>query len=472
MGSVEGQLKVQTAIAQAVADSVAGSRWARAELFYADVATVSWWFLDAVDTDGDPVPADPDRQISELLGKLKKLMADPEKGTWISVSVTLSGNGEYGFAFNYDRQVYSDLDRRPFDPPEDGEPVTPAEESWLAEFSRFPRRREFLPAWAPPFPLIEMRRQSDERTWELRQLTVPPPAHLAPLTADRTWNSVIATAADVVQARLGRQKYPELLNPGQRERWPAILAELERQSVAETFQWGRWSEVMLWQRAAPILRLPDPQGIARLDPYDASGPAASEAARQVRAMVSELVRQQLIGRFPVSDLPVSPVPADGAVRVIVDRDSVTAGDDLSSHRQTWTFDSEVLLEDLLGRLLTAPDRPWVRGGATWVVELGSVWGPRAVAVLIDSADHDSAGDRLLPLLTRDGGLPLPTVAGVALGEPIWVRLRYVPETRPLGPGDLRYGLVHRGPADPPAVVTDDPTDRPWRPSPASASGFG
>lgn len=88
-------------------------------------------------------------------------------------------------------------------------------------------------------------------------------------------------------------------------------------------------------------------------------------------------------------------------------------------------------------------------------------------MLTDSADHDPAGDRILPLLPRDGGLPLTTVAGVALGEPLWVRLRYVPETRPLG--DLRYGLVQRGSGDPPEMTPDDPADRPWRPTPTAAT---
>lgn len=84
-------------------------------------------------------------------------------------------------------------------------------------------------------------------------------------------------------------------------------------------------------------------------------------------------------------------------------------------------------------------------------------------MLTDSADHDPAGDRILPLLPRDGGLPPTTVAGVALGEPLWVRLRHEPETRPLGRRDLRHGLVQRGSVDQPEVRPDDPAVRPWRP---------
>lgn len=132
--------------------------------------------------------------------------------------------------------------------------------------------------------------------------------------------------------------------------------------------------------------------------------------------------------------------------------------------QTWTFDGETVVEDLLGRsaghagAATGARRGDLGGGTV----LG-VWGPPTVALLVDSADHEPAGDRLLPLLTRDGGLPLTTVAGVPPGEPIWVWLRYVPETRPLGPGDLRYGLVQRGSDDPPIVVVDDPADRPGVP---------
>lgn len=127
-----------------------------------------------------------------------------------------------------------------------------------------------------------------DRAVERARGPVPHPAELAPLAADREWETVLATVADVVQARLGRQKYPDLLNVGQRDRWPALLP-------------------------------------------------------------------------------------------------------------------------------------------------------------------------------RDGGLPLTTVAGVALGEPLRVRLRHVPETHPLGPGDLRHGLVQRGSVDPPEVQPDDPADRPWRP---------
>lgn len=88
--------------------------------------------------------------------------------------------------------------------------------------------------------------------------------------------------------------------------------------------------------------------------------------------MSELLRHQLTGRVPVSDLPASASAFDGTVRVGVDRDSVTAGDDTTSHWQTWTFASETVLEDLLALLLTASKRPWVRGGATWLVELASV----------------------------------------------------------------------------------------------------
>ncbi len=216
---------------------------------------MSWWLLDAVDTSGDPVPADPDRQISELLGRLKKLMADPEKGAWISVSVALSGDGEYGFTFNDDRQVYSDLDaRRSIHrktanwSPRRRKSVTPAEKSWLGVRP--------LPAAAG----VPAGIGAAGRVGGLRP-SCGCPIRTGPVGSIRT------------------------TRPARRRRRPRLRFAR---------WWRSWCGSSWWA--------------------------------------------------------VSPRPTWG--------DEVTAGDDLPSHRQTWTFDSEVLLEDLLGRLLTAPDRPW------------------------------------------------------------------------------------------------------------------
>ncbi|WP_395727908.1 hypothetical protein [Nakamurella sp.] len=209
-------------------------------MLYAAVGTVSWSVEDVVDATGADVQVDFGHDLLSDLRTLKTLMGDPEKGAWISATVTLTNDGTYRFDFNYERQVFDGFDRPPFAPPPAGEPTNPGEENWLAEFGRWPRRADLLPPWAPPADLIRTRRQLDERTRELREMSVPRPAALAPLAADREEETVLATVTDVVQARIGRQKYPDLLNPGQRDRCPAILAEPQRQCVAETFYWGRW----------------------------------------------------------------------------------------------------------------------------------------------------------------------------------------------------------------------------------------
>ena len=58
--------------------------------------------------------------------------------------------------------------------------------------------------------------------------------------------------------------------------------------------------------------------------------------------------------------------SDASVRVIVNRESVAAGDDTDSHRQIWDFPSDASLDDLLVNLC---DKylAWVAGDILWAV---------------------------------------------------------------------------------------------------------
>jgi hypothetical protein len=59
--------------------------------------------------------------------------------------------------------------------------------------------------------------------------------------------------------------------------------------------------------------------------------------------------------------------SNAIVRVVVDRESVHAGDDTDSHQEIWDFPSDASRDDLLVNLCMN-DLAWVAGNIMWEVE--------------------------------------------------------------------------------------------------------
>ena len=141
----------------------------------------------------------------------------------------------------------------------------------------------------------------------------------------------------------------------------------------------------------------------------------------------------------------------------VDRDSVAAGDDVTSHRQTWTLDDTATVDGVLLALLRGYRRASVHGGASWLVELRCAGRTTPLAVIID---HDRSGERateLLSLMPRIAGRPLAAVAGPHVGEQIEIRLRYLVNNRLLTAAELETLPTVAG-ADPQRIIKEDERD--------------
>jgi hypothetical protein len=96
--------------------------------------------------------------------------------------------------------------------------------------------------------------------------------------------------------------------------------------------------------------------------------------------------------------------SNATIRVIVDRESVHAGDDTDSHQEIWDFPFDASLDDLLVNLCSKYLAS-VAGDIMWVVYLGGgrLPGPRQVLALI-YVDYPSWLIRFTRVWSGDQGL--------------------------------------------------------------------
>jgi hypothetical protein len=74
-------------------------------------------------------------------------MADGEKGTWLSATVTIEAAGSFHYDFNYDVRPYGGSRTGLFTPPEDPNTAMPTDDNWREDLRRYPRSAEFMPDW-------------------------------------------------------------------------------------------------------------------------------------------------------------------------------------------------------------------------------------------------------------------------------------------------------------------------------------
>ena len=255
------------------------------------------------------------------------------------------------------------------------------------------------------------------------ELDVPPPAGIAAVAGQDGWDVVMATVAESVRAGLRQLDRADLLDLEAGRRREEILAGRRRAAVA-----GAAHSIVDASPDGPVLTLwrglaalrPTPPGIDRAwtSPVDRSGPRWARVREDLVEAIDRIVRHELAARFPPEGLVLA-----------VDRDSVAAGDDVTSHRQTWILDAAATVDGVLLALLRGYSRACVHGGASWLVELRCAGRTTPLAVVID---HDRSGERAteaLSLLPRIAGRPLAEVADPRPGDQIGIYLRYLVNSR-------------------------------------------
>jgi hypothetical protein len=230
-----------------------------------------------------------------------------------------------------------------------------------------------------------------------------------------------------------------------------ILARLRQAAVADAAHWivdaSPDAQVLTLWRGLAALR-PTPPGIdtAWTSPVDRAGPRWARVREDILEVIDRIVRHELAARFPPAGLVLT-----------VDRDSVAAGDDLTSHRQTWTFPPGATVDGVLLAVVRGYHRANVHGGASWLVELRCAGRTTPMAVVID---YDRSGGRtteVLSLLPRAAGRALPEVSAARPGEQVEIYLQYLVNSRLLTPEELATPRTVSG-ADPQRIVKDDESD--------------
>jgi hypothetical protein len=143
---VARQQELQAQIAARVAESLVDVDWAEATVFLLQVGEVSRTWVDALDAAGSAKHDLPTPDVAALGAQLREAMADPERGTWFSLVLTLSSDGSFTARFNGERRVFDDA-ASPFEAT--GGEVAPTDADYAADLARFPRSEKYRPEWLP-----------------------------------------------------------------------------------------------------------------------------------------------------------------------------------------------------------------------------------------------------------------------------------------------------------------------------------
>jgi hypothetical protein len=202
---VARQQDLQNQIAARVAESLVDVDWAEATLFLLQVGEVSRTWLDALDAAGSTKQDLPTPDVEALGTQLREAMADPERGTWFSLVLTLSSDGSFTARFNGERRVFDDA-ASPFEAT--GDEVVPTDADYAADLARFPRAEKYRPEWlsgdaAPAASATTTAPVATATTTNAPEATPPAaalPASLSPLDGRWGWPGVLASVAQQTAA--------------------------------------------------------------------------------------------------------------------------------------------------------------------------------------------------------------------------------------------------------------------------------
>jgi len=218
VGTLAEQNELQTMVAKRVFAALRTVEWSRAELFWSRLGGSASGWVKTYDAPGGAGRPRNFRFDHAPLEALKKAMFVPGAGTWFSVTMTVTPEGRFAVAYNYDRRVYWDVrSPSPFDKP-DSAVLLPTDDNWLDEFERYPRDPEHLPAFAAGLKRFP-REVHPEPLRRAIEATVGLPADLAALADDADWAGVTAVIADSAVRRLSAGEYPVLLQDPPVYRW-------------------------------------------------------------------------------------------------------------------------------------------------------------------------------------------------------------------------------------------------------------
>lgn len=192
------QQNLQAQLAKAIFDVLAGTDFERAECIWVLVGYEGFSIREAWTSSGDLIRPGRTNDF-ELVGQLKRAMADPDKGSWSSTQLFLSSSGAYHFTFNYDRRVYREED--PFQQPA-SEPYSPDDEAWHDEFRLFPRKPQYLPDWVEHLHVKDPA-EPDRILLQALNTQVEPPAELAGLVRQPGCSRIWQQISDTLSEHLG-----------------------------------------------------------------------------------------------------------------------------------------------------------------------------------------------------------------------------------------------------------------------------
>jgi hypothetical protein len=298
--TLAAQGELQKAVATVFFTALPRRGWASARLFWSSVPGVSYRTYTVRDVAGERLKTMLRlRGIDDQLSALKAAMADPQKGTWLSTELTVTSDGRFSFAYNYDRRVYWHQDDA-YVPA--AEPY-PEDRSWVEEFAAFPRAGDYLPDWLPTLPPAD---HDQDRIDAIMAIPTPVPAELQPLAEQWGWPDLFEGVEDAFGRWLGTEPYRSLLDEVSRRDSDRVADGLIQDVIADvmaSYVDPRPAKdvVRLWRSLADLRGLAEPDGLDQLNP-EAPIDKASETAIQLRGDIMEaldaVVDAKIATRFP------------------------------------------------------------------------------------------------------------------------------------------------------------------------------
>jgi len=197
---VARQQDLQNQIAARVAESLVDVDWAEATVFLLQVGDVRRTWVDALDAAGSVKQGLPTPDVEALGEQLREAMADPERGTWFSLVLTLSSDGSFTARFNGERRVFDDA-ASPFEAA--GDDVVPSDADYAADLARFPRAEKYRPEWLPAgaVPVAATASGVDDASSRAPEAPAAArPTSLSALDARWGWPGVLASVAQQTAA--------------------------------------------------------------------------------------------------------------------------------------------------------------------------------------------------------------------------------------------------------------------------------